>query len=186
MTHPVFAVAFAVAVLTCAVARAGDTAATQADDAAGCTVDVKRAPGEVRGAIERRLAREARCRPLTVRVIADEGRLFVLAHDEDGRIFESELVDAAAVATVVARWATLPDGEPRCAVEVRRAPDEVRVAIEEWRVGEQRCGLPLIVRVIADEGRLFVLAHDERGRIFERAVPDVASVAALVASWAAQ
>lgn len=77
------------------------------------------------------------------------------------------------------------DDAPRCLVEVRRAPDEVRVAIEQWLAGERHCGLPLVVRVIADEGRLFVLAHDDRGRIFEREVPDAESVAALVASWAA-
>ena len=94
-------------------------------------------------------------------------------------------VSFAFAATVLTSASVHADDAPQCEVVVRRAPDEVRVAIEQWLAGERHCGLPLVVRVIADEGRLFVLAHDDRGRIFEREVPDAESVAVLVASWAA-
>lgn len=91
-----------------------------------------------------------------------------------------------ALATTTLTTATAQaDDVPMCEVDVKLAPAEVRAAIDTWLSGQRHCGRSLIVRVIADEGRLFVLAHDDRGRIFEREVPDAESVAALVASWAA-
>ncbi len=84
------------------------------------------------------------------------------------------------VALVGARAAR---AEP-CAVTVD-APDEAREAIITWVAAEPACGPPLDVHVVSGDGGLEVTASDPTGRHFTRVAPDVQTVAALVASWAA-
>src|SRR6185312_14317408 len=72
-----------------------------------------------------------------------------------------------------------------CQVTIARAPAEVRAAIESALVAEPHCRVPLELRAVATEGGYYLLARDFEGRTRERIVPDVASAATLVASWAA-
>jgi hypothetical protein len=64
-------------------------------------------------------------------------------------------------------------------------PDDAREAIATWMVDEPTCGPPLIVHVVPGDGAFEVTASDTSGRQFARLAPDVQTVAALVASWAA-
>ena len=73
---------------------------------------------------------------------------------------------------------------PPCAVTIVRAPDDVRVTVESWLANE-RCEIPLTVRIIPTDGELYIYAQDERGRVHERTVPDAQSAGVLIASWTA-
>jgi hypothetical protein len=66
------------------------------------------------------------------------------------------------------------------------APDDAREAIATWMADEPTCGPPLTVHVVAGDGAFEVTASDASGRQFARLAPDVQTVAALVASWAAE
>ena len=72
-----------------------------------------------------------------------------------------------------------------CAVAIARAPDSVRAAIEAWVDREPTCTVDLEVRVVPTDGGLYILARDERGRTYERIVPDAQTAGVLVASWMA-
>jgi hypothetical protein len=72
-----------------------------------------------------------------------------------------------------------------CTVDIVRAPDDVRPVVEGWIGGELRCAVALEVRIVKTDGGLYLLARDDRGRSFERIVPDAESAGALIASWAA-
>jgi hypothetical protein len=71
-----------------------------------------------------------------------------------------------------------------CAVTIVRAPDDVRATVESWLANE-RCEIPLTVRIIPTDGQLYIYAQDERGRVHERTVPDAQSAGVLIASWTA-
>jgi len=90
------------------------------------------------------------------------------------------IVSLLAVGALVAPARAQP-----CNVAIARAPDDVRAAIEQWLRDEPRCSGSLEVRVVATPGGLYLFARDGRGLTRERTVPDAVSVAALVASWAA-
>jgi hypothetical protein len=87
------------------------------------------------------------------------------------------VVGVAAAAPAVA------DPAP-CAVTIVRAPDDVRATVESWLANE-RCEIPLTVRIISTDGELYIYAQDERGRVHERTVPDAQSAGVLIASWTA-
>lgn len=72
-----------------------------------------------------------------------------------------------------------------CSVHIARAPDEVRAVVERWLREEPHCVAALEVRIVPTDGKLYVLARDEQGRVHERVVPDATSAAVLIASWAA-
>ncbi|HET9989194.1 MAG TPA: hypothetical protein VFQ65_11755 [Kofleriaceae bacterium] len=90
------------------------------------------------------------------------------------------LVVLAAVSAAAPAFA---DPAP-CAVTVVRAPDDVRAAVESWLANE-RCEVPLVVRIIPTDGELYIYAQDDRGRVHERTVPDAQSAGVLIASWTA-
>jgi len=87
------------------------------------------------------------------------------------------------VVLIASAAAAFADPAP-CAVTIVRAPDDVRATVESWLANE-RCEIPLTVRIIATEGELYIYAQDERGRIHERTVPDAQSAGVLIASWTA-
>jgi hypothetical protein len=72
-----------------------------------------------------------------------------------------------------------------CQVNIVRAPEDVRCAIETWVRGEAACQIALDVRVIPTDGGLYLLAQDSKGRVHERLVPDAQAAGVLVASWVA-
>ena len=71
-----------------------------------------------------------------------------------------------------------------CAVNILRAPDDVREVVEDKLEDEAPCTVPLEVRIIPTDGGYYLLARDDRGRVHERTVPDAMAVAVLVTSWA--
>src|SRR5580704_9738352 len=71
-----------------------------------------------------------------------------------------------------------------CEVAIARAPAEVRTAIETALSAETHCSVALELRAVPTEGGYYLLARDMHGRVRERIVPDAASAATLVASWA--
>lgn len=87
------------------------------------------------------------------------------------------------VVLIASAAAAFADPAP-CAVTIVRAPDEVRATVESWLANE-RCEIPLTVRIIATDGELYIYAQDERGRVHERTVPDAQSAGVLIASWTA-
>ena len=87
------------------------------------------------------------------------------------------------VVGVAAAAPAFADPSP-CAVTIVRAPDDVRVTVESWLANE-RCEIPLTVRIIPTDGQLYIYAQDERGRVHERTVPDAQSAGVLIASWTA-
>lgn len=95
-----------------------------------------------------------------------------------------------AVLLAAAPVAAQPDAEsgsePRtCQVTIARAPDDVRQVIETWVRTEPQCSIALEVRIVPTDGGLYLIAHDEQGRIRERIVPDAQTAGVLVASWIA-
>lgn len=74
----------------------------------------------------------------------------------------------------------------RCKVEFVRAPDDVRLVIEQWLKAEPRCTGSIELRVVpTDRGTFYLVAQRPDGRIHEREVPDAQSAGVLVASWVA-
>jgi hypothetical protein len=90
----------------------------------------------------------------------------------------SKLVLASLVLAV-------PAGAEPCEVAIARAPAEVRAAIADALAAEPHCRVALELRVVPTEGGYYLLARDLHGHTRERIVPDSASAATLVASWAA-
>ncbi|HEY1816528.1 MAG TPA: hypothetical protein VGG74_29480 [Kofleriaceae bacterium] len=80
--------------------------------------------------------------------------------------------------------AGVASAEP-CEVTIARAPADVRTAIETALAAEPHCRVALELRVVATADGYYMLARDLHGRVRERIVPDVASAATLVTSWAA-
>ncbi|HEY3805685.1 MAG TPA: hypothetical protein VGL61_23925 [Kofleriaceae bacterium] len=72
-----------------------------------------------------------------------------------------------------------------CEVAIARAPADVRAAIESALAAEPHCRVALELRVVPTGDGYYLLARDLHGRVRERIVPDVASAATLVTSWAA-
>jgi hypothetical protein len=95
------------------------------------------------------------------------------------RTFAHHLVAVSLVASAASAAA-----EP-CAVTIPRAPADVRATVESWVESEPACRVSLEVRIVPSDGGLYVLARDERGRTYERIVPDAQSAGVLVASWMA-
>jgi hypothetical protein len=71
-----------------------------------------------------------------------------------------------------------------CAVTIVRAPDDVKATVESWLANE-RCEVPLTVRIIPTDDGLYIYAQDEHGHVHERTVPDAQSAGVLIASWTA-
>jgi hypothetical protein len=78
-----------------------------------------------------------------------------------------------------------PGPSAECDVQVLHAPDDVRAEIDVWMRSEPHCQIALRVRVVPTDGGLYVIAQEPSGKLHERVVVDGATVAALVASWAA-
>jgi hypothetical protein len=72
-----------------------------------------------------------------------------------------------------------------CAVNIVRAPADVRAVVERWVQAEPKCNAKLEIRIVPTEGGLYLLARDDSGRVRERVVPDAQSAGVLVASWVA-
>jgi hypothetical protein len=88
------------------------------------------------------------------------------------------------VTSVLLALGGVASAEP-CEVAIARAPDDVRAAIEGGLAAESHCRIALELRVVPTVGGFYVLARDLHGHTRERIVPDAASAATLVASWAA-
>jgi hypothetical protein len=71
-----------------------------------------------------------------------------------------------------------------CEVMIARAPAELRAAVETALSAEAHCSVALELRAVPTEGGYYLLARDMHGRVRERIVPDAASAATLVTSWA--
>ena len=56
---------------------------------------------------------------------------------------------------LIARAAAAFADPAPCAVTSVRAPDDVRATVESWLANE-RCEIPLTVRIIATEGELYI------------------------------
>jgi hypothetical protein len=86
---------------------------------AECTVDVARAPDDVRTTIQRWVAAESHCaHALEVRIVPTEGGLYLYARDEHGVVRERVVPDGQAAGVLVASW--VADDSP--AVPVRVMP----------------------------------------------------------------
>ena len=72
-----------------------------------------------------------------------------------------------------------------CHVTIAHAPAELRATIDDALSAESHCRVALELRIVSTEGGYYMLARDPHGHTRERIVPDAASVATLVASWAA-
>ncbi len=90
-----------------------------------------------------------------------------------------------ALTLVLAAGSAGADPGSHCAVTIARAPEAIRGEIEAALAREQTCALPLDVRIVETDGGYYVFARDPRGRVREHIAPDAASIAVLVASWAA-
>jgi hypothetical protein len=94
---------------------------------------------------------------------------------------------ASLAVTLAAAPAFAEPSHEACFVAVMRAPDDVRVAIDERVRAEPRCTNMLEVRVVPTDGGLYLFARAfPDGRVHERIVPDALSASVLVASWAAE
>ncbi|MFT3693345.1 MAG: hypothetical protein QM831_09415 [Kofleriaceae bacterium] len=71
-----------------------------------------------------------------------------------------------------------------CAVQIVRAPDDVRAAVEE-ELAAVHCSAPLTVRIVPTDGGYYIYAQDEHNVVHERVVPDAQSAGVLIASWTA-
>lgn len=84
---------------------------------AECTVDVARAPADVRSTIESWVAQESHCaHAIEVRVVPTEGGLYLYARDEHGVVRERVVPDAQAAGVLVASW--VADDSPVAPVRV--------------------------------------------------------------------
>lgn len=101
-----------------------------------CRVVVARAPDDVRAAIEEWVQRETSCGvTVDVRAVPTEGGYYLIARDEDGRLHERIVPDAATagvlVASWVANWDPDPPPEPAAAVEPLPAPESAAEPAED-------------------------------------------------------
>jgi hypothetical protein len=97
--------------------------------AAPCELDIKRAPEDVRRAIESRTQRHLECARLSVRIVTqDDGLLYALAIAPDGTVREQAFADAPQAATEIVAWAVEATPRRRApAVAAASAADEQRV-----------------------------------------------------------
>jgi hypothetical protein len=95
----------------------------------------------------------------------------------------TSFLSLALLAAVSARAVAQP--APPCEVVIARAPDAARAEIERWLAVEPHCARGLEVRIVETTDGLYLFARDDRGFTRERMVPDAATAAALVMSWAA-
>jgi len=91
--------------------------AAQPSATADCHVIIARAPDDVRAAIDQWVERETSCGvTVDVRAVPTEGGYYLIARDEDGRVHERIVPDAASagvlVASWVANWEPVPPPEP--------------------------------------------------------------------------
>jgi hypothetical protein len=101
-------------------------------------------------------------------------------------LFRASVAALCAAAVTGRTAAAEPVATPAsCAVDLVRAPDDVRAVVERWIRAEPHCSVALEVRIIPTDGGLYVLARDNRGRTHERVVPDANGAGVLIASWAA-
>jgi hypothetical protein len=89
-----------------------------------------------------------------------------------------------ALAFVAALAAPAAAQRPACAIEIARAPDDVRPVVEQWLSGLPSCSIALEVRIVRTDGGLYIVARDDRGTVRDRVVPDADTAGALIASWA--
>jgi hypothetical protein len=76
-----------------------------------CSVDVVRAPDDVRAVVDRWLAGAARCSvALEVRVVTTQDGLYVMARDDHGTVRDRVVPDAQTAGALIASWAD--DGQP--------------------------------------------------------------------------
>jgi hypothetical protein len=98
-----------------AIAMTGAIAAAQPADgpapspvtsSSTCSVDIVRAPDDVRAVVERWVRDEPRCiSALEVRIVRTDGGLYVLARDDRGRAHERVVPDATTAAVLITSWA---------------------------------------------------------------------------------
>jgi len=91
----------------------------------------------------------------------------------------------AAIVAVAAPAVAQPVTSPTaCSVDLVRAPDEVRNAVERSLAEAGHCSVALEVRIVPTKDGLYIMARDDRGTVRDRVVPDAQTAAALIASWA--
>jgi hypothetical protein len=98
--------------------------------AAPCELDIKRAPEDVKRAIESRTQRHLECARLAVRVVTlDDGLLYAVAIAPDGTVNEQSFADAPEAAIQIVSWAVeaTPRRAPPAAAAV--APRENEQAV---------------------------------------------------------
>jgi len=91
------------------------------------------------------------------------------------------IVGAMLVSSLAAATATASPTKT-CAVDIVRAPDEVRAAIEEQLGDAPTCAPELQVRVVATDDGFYVIGLGGN-TVLEDTVGDAAAVAALIAGW---
>lgn len=101
--------------LAIAIALAASPALAQ--PARTCSVDLVRAPDDVRPIVERWLAGARRCAiPLEVRIVASDDGLYVIARDDRGNVRDRVVPDAQTAGALIASWAD--DGQPAAVASV--------------------------------------------------------------------
>ncbi|HEY0253721.1 MAG TPA: hypothetical protein VGC41_19455, partial [Kofleriaceae bacterium] len=87
------------------------------------------------------------------------------------------------MAAIVVGGVGTASAEP-CAVQIARAPDDVRAAIET-ELANEHCTMPLTIRIVPTDGGYYIYAQDVNNVVHERVVPDGQSAGILIASWTA-
>src|SRR4029079_15632515 len=84
---------------------AAPAAAQPVTPSKACSVNIARAPDDVRQVVETWVRSEAQCSvALEVRIVPTEGGLYLLAQDEHGRVRERIVPDAQTAGVLVASW----------------------------------------------------------------------------------
>jgi hypothetical protein len=82
-------------------------------DASPCSVNIARAPDDVREVVTSWVLAERDCGPpLEVRIVETSGGLYVLARDEAGRVRERVVPDAQSAGVLIASWAASGGDDP--------------------------------------------------------------------------
>lgn len=108
--------------------------------AAPCSVDLVRAPDEVREVVETWVKAEPQCSTaLEVRIVPSDGGLFVIARDDRGRIHDRTVPDAQTAGVLITSWAADDDVYiPHAPGTVAAIETTVAVPPLRWRDRSER------------------------------------------------
>jgi len=110
---------------------AATSAAAQPAETPTCRVVIARAPDDVRAAIEEWVGREPSCGvTIDVRAVPTEGGYYLIARDEDGRLHERIVPDAASAGVLVASWIASWEPVPPPEAEADAEPEPATVPLE--------------------------------------------------------